>query len=302
MKQTVLRGLEAIGAEYKEALDLRTVCTLRVGGVAELGIYPRCEEDLRRIVLLLREEGVPFYVLGRGSNLFFGDGRLTGALILTERMERIRAEGERIFADCGVSLASLATFAAERSLTGLEFARGIPGSLGGAVFMNAGAYGSSMESVIVSTRAMDMKTAESFALTDHAFGYRKSIYMDHPDWICLGAELSLGRGEESVIRGTMAELARKRRASQPLEYPSAGSYFKRPEGHFAGKLIEDAGLKGRRIGGAEISEKHAGFLINRQGATARDVLSLEEAVRNEVKKSFGVMLEREVRYIPTSEE
>ena len=301
MKGAVLQSLAANDIPYRENLALHTVCTLRVGGIADLGIYPKSEEELLLTVSILNRERVPFEVIGRGSNLFFGDGRVSGALILTERMTAIRGEGERIFAQCGATLAALANYAAEQSLCGLEFARGIPGSLGGAVFMNAGAYGSSMEGVVASTRAMNRKTGEVFTLTDHGFGYRKSVYMENPLWICLGAELVLRRGKREEILSKMAQLSQKRRDSQPLEFPSAGSYFKRPEGYFAGKLIEDAGLKGRSVGGAEIAEKHAGFLINRGGATARDVLALEELVRDEVKERFGVVLEREVRYLPTAE-
>ena len=302
MMNSVLRALDGIKVAYRKELELGTVCTLRVGGIADLGIYPENEEMLRRTVLLLQEHHIPFFVVGKGSNLFFGDGRLQGALIFTEKMNRILAEGTTLFADCGVSLASLASYAAERSLTGLEFARGIPGTLGGAIFMNAGAYGSTMERVTVETRAMDRRTGEIFTVTDHDFGYRHSIYMEHPAWICLGAKLSLAEGNREEIHQMMTELAQKRKASQPLEFPSAGSYFKRPGGNFAGRLIEEAGLKGRRVGGAEISVKHAGFLINRGDATARDVLALEELVRNEVQSRFGVTLEREVRYISTAEQ
>lgn len=301
MMEAVKQALSEHGIVYREHLLLHTVCTLRVGGVADLGIEPANEEELRLTVSLLNEAGIPFEVIGRGSNLFFGDGRLEGALILTEKMAGIRCDSERIYVECGVTLAALATYAAERSLCGLEFARGIPGSLGGAIFMNAGAYGSSMDQVVISSRAMDSKTGEFFTLEEHDFGYRKSIYMEHPRWVCLGADLLLQKGDRDAIVQRMSELAQKRRASQPLEYPSAGSYFKRPEGHFAGKLIEDAGLKGRSVGGAQIAQKHAGFLINRGGATARDVLALEELVRDSVKEQFGISLEREVRYLPTAE-
>ena len=301
MKESVLTGLSERGIAYRTELDLGSVCTMRVGGVAELGVYPKSEEELADTVRLLRASGVRFYTVGKGSNLFFGDGRLKGALILTEGFSQITLEGERLHAASGATLAALASLAAENSLTGLEFARGIPGTLGGAVFMNAGAYGSSMENVIVSTRALDTETGEILSLTDHGFGYRKSVYMAHPEWICLGAELALAQGDRETIRERMAELSQKRKASQPLELPGAGSYFKRPEGYFAGKLIEDAGLKGRRVGGAEISEKHAGFLVNRGGATATDILMLEETVRDEVRNRFGVTLEREVRFIPTDD-
>ena len=301
MMKAITERLEERGIEYCERLPLHTVCTLRVGGVAALGIYPNTSEELSFVLSILREKSVSFEVIGRGSNLFFGDGYYSGALIFTERMSAVSLEGDRIYAECGVTLATLAGVAAEHSLTGMEFARGIPGSLGGAVFMNAGAYGSSMEHIVVSTKAMDRNTSEVFLLTDHGFDYRKSVYMEHPEWICLGAELKLCRGEKEAILARMAELSKKRRETQPLEIPNAGSYFKRPEGHFAGKLIEDAGWKGKKVGGAEIAVKHAGFLVNRGGATARDVLTLESLVCETVREKFGVTLEREVRYLPTDE-
>ncbi len=299
MVNTVITLLQKKGIRATKDFPLSRACTFRVGGVAELCVCPHNEEAMRDTILLLREHHVPMTVIGRGSNLFFGDGRLEGALVLTEEMCRMERQGTHILAECGVSLAALAAFAAQESLGGLEFARGIPGSLGGAVFMNAGAYGSAMSEVTVRTRAMDTATGNIFEITDHGFGYRDSVYMKHPEWICLSADLSLHEADRKAVEETMAELARKRRESQPLEYPSAGSYFKRPEGHFAGKLIEDAGLKGRQIGGARVSEKHAGFLINAGGATAADILALERVVREEVEGRFGVRLETEVRFIPT---
>jgi UDP-N-acetylmuramate dehydrogenase len=300
MMENAMKRLCEKGIRIEKDLSLSAACTFRVGGMADLGIYPVNEEELCLAVSCLQNEGVPFEVIGKGSNLLFGDGHLEGALILCEGMNRIEKRGQRLLAQCGVSLASLAAFAAEYSLTGLEFARGIPGTVGGAIFMNAGAYGSSMERVVVSSRALDRITGEIFTITDHGFGYRKSIYMERPELICLEAELELTEGDREAIEATMRELSAKRRASQPLEFPSAGSYFKRPEGYFAGKLIEDAGLKGRTVGGACVSEKHAGFLINLGGATASDLLMLEEIVRNEVREKYGVTLEREVRFLPTT--
>jgi UDP-N-acetylmuramate dehydrogenase len=214
-------------------------------------------------------------------------------------MRTVERKGDRLVAAAGAGLGALAVRAAEEELGGLEFARGIPGSLGGAIYMNAGAYGSSIGDILCRSRAMDRNTGEIFTLTDHGFDYRKSIYMKHPEWICLGAELALVPRKRQEIETTMAELARKRRDSQPLEYPSAGSYFKRPEGHFAGKLIEDAGLKGTRVGGAEVSEKHAGFLLNRGEATAKDILDLEALVCQRVRELFGVILIPEVQKIET---
>ena len=187
--------------------------------------------------------------------------------------------------------------AANASLSGLEFARGIPASVGGAVFMNAGAYGGQMSDIVAYTTALDTESGEIIQLTEHSFSYRESIYMKNPALVCLGAELRLRSGDSREINEKMREYTAKRREKQPLEFPSAGSYFKRPEGYFAGKLIEDCGLKGLCVGGAAVSEKHAGFLINLGSATAADVLELEKRVIDTVYEKFGVTLEREVRVI-----
>lgn len=299
MREVVFDRLERAGIRTVRNLSLSSVCTFRVGGICEIGIYPKNEEELALALSLLREEEIPVFVIGRGSNLLFGDGILRSALILTEDMNVVQRTGNRIYAAAGMGLGALAAWAAKEELGGLEFARGIPGSVGGAVYMNAGAYGSSMEEIVRSTRAMDRNTGEVFTLTDHGFGYRTSVYMKRSEWICLGAELSLTPRNREEIENAMAELARKRRESQPLEYPSAGSYFKRPRGYFAGKLIEDAGLKGARVGDAEISTKHAGFLINRGNATARDILALETLVKERVFEQFGVRLQPEVQKIET---
>ncbi len=271
--------------------------SFRVGGCGELGIFPKSAEELKYCLSEIGAEGLSYHVIGNGSNILFLDGRLAGAFVFTEGLRDIRIDGETVYAEAGATLSSVAAKAAEVSLSGLEFARGIPGSLGGAVFMNAGAYGGQMSDVTVSTTAYNANTGETVTLTDHRFGYRKSIYMEKPGLICLCAELKLSVGDREEINGKMRELAVSRRQKQPLEYPSAGSYFKRPEGYFAGKLIEDCGLKGLRVGGAAVSEKHAGFVINLGGATAEDILELEKRVKDAVFEKFGVMLEREVRVI-----
>lgn len=286
----------------ERGLSLKTLSSFRVGGVCPLSVLPDSVDALTLSVRLLREEGIPFRVVGNGSNLLFGDGTLSGALILTKGVCSIKQEENRLTADCGVTLASLARFAASRSLSGLEFAAGIPGTVGGALYMNAGAYGGEMSHVVLRSIALNTETGEVLEITVHDFGYRTGIYKKNPSLLCLRAELSLVEGDREAILETMQSLAVARREKQPLEYPSAGSYFKRPEGHFAGKLIEDCGLKGLRVGGAEVSLKHAGFVINRGAATAEDVLSLEETVRERVFERFGVTLEREVEWIPTDRE
>jgi len=295
----VIAALTAAGIETVTMQSLKPLSTFRIGGVVELAVYPNTETRLGETVRILREEGIPFSVIGNGSNILFGDGLLEGALIVTRKLASVHREGNILWAQGGASLASLANEAAKGELTGLEFAHGIPGTVGGAIFMNAGAYGGSISDVLVESRALSMESGEIFTVTDHQFDYRKSIYMRHPQWICLGGAFSLEKGEGERIRAYMRELGERRREKQPLEYPSGGSYFKRPEGHFAGKLIEDCGLKGYAIGGAAVSEKHAGFLINLGNATAEEMLALEAHVRETVLREYGVLLEREVRVMRT---
>ncbi len=298
----IAKMLEEKVIRHEREVSLKTLSTFRVGGIAPLVIYPKEMGELIGSVLLLHQMDVPYEIIGNGSNLFFGDGRLTRVPIVTKLLRGISRDGNTVTAECGVSLSRLASFAAEEGLSGLEFAKGIPGTVGGAVFMNAGAYGGEMSTVVENALVLDVATGELFTLEDHAFGYRKSIYMEYPEWICLAVNFRLSEGDRDQMEAKMKEFAQNRREKQPLEYPSAGSYFKRPEGNFAGKLIEDAGLKGMRIGDAEVSQKHAGFLINLGEATAADILSLEERVRGEVASRFGVVLEREVRFIPSEKE
>ena len=290
-------ALDASGIQWSEQVSLRSLSTFRVGGAAELVVYPSDAQQLCRAIRLIRDEDLLFEVIGRGSNLLFCDGILEGALILTERLSHVTVEGERILCEAGATLASIACRAAEESLTGFEFARGIPGSLGGAIFMNAGAYGGEISSCLVESRAFDVESGRILTVTEHGFGYRHSAYIDRPEWICLGGQIRLSRGDRSEIEETMRELGRKRNEKQPTDRYSAGSYFKRPQGYFAGKLIEDCGLKGFSVGDAQVSEKHAGFVINRGEATAADVLRLEEKVKERVLAEFGVELEREVRFL-----
>ena len=298
MRDELLKFFEKNGVEYRVDVNLKERSTFRIGGICALGLFPDSVEKAALCIRELRKMEEPFFIVGRGSNILFGDGVTERALIFTERLRGISREGNTVYAEAGVTLASLAAFAAKEDLCGLEFAAGIPGSVGGAVYMNAGAYGGEMSGVVSRSVAYDSARGKMLDVVDHGFGYRRSVYMDNADLTCLAAEFSLTEGDGEQIRGRMRELAAKRREKQPLEYPSCGSYFKRPEGHFAGKLIEDAGLKGARVGGACVSEKHAGFIVNLGGATAEDVLKLEALVTETVREKFGVTLEREVRVIP----
>ena len=277
-----------------EPLCLHT--TFRVGGPARLFLIPETEEEVAAAVRCSLDRGLPYTVIGRGSNVLAADRGFDGAVIwLGDALADMQADGEMIRAQAGATLAALAGLALRQGLTGLEFAAGIPGSFGGALLMDAGAYGGEMKDVTTDVRLLmpdgTVRQAET-AWMD--FSYRHSRAMEE-DCIILGGTLRLTPGDPAEILAKMQDLAARRRDKQPLEYPSAGSYFKRPAGHFAGALIEQAGLKGFRVGGAQVSEKHAGFVINAGGATAADVLTLEREVIRRVQDRFGVTLEPEVR-------
>lgn len=285
--------------QLKEGELLSNHTTFRIGGAAKYFAVPKNEEEIMEAVDFAIVKDLPYYILGKGSNVLFADEGYPGVVIEIgagmEKVERIGDTGIR--AQAGVSLSSLATFAAREGLSGLEFAGGIPGTLGGAVTMNAGAYGGEMKDVIVSAKVMDEEGAvQELSCEELQLGYRTSI-VQKKQLVVLEAEFSLKPGETETIQNTMKELNAKRREKQPLEYPSAGSTFKRPEGYFAGKLIEDAGLRGYRVGDAQVSEKHCGFVVNRGKATCAEVIQLIEDVQKEVKEQFGVQLEPEVRII-----
>lgn len=272
--------------------------TFRIGGPADYLLQPGNSEEVQKAVEACSRKGIPWFIMGNGSNLLVSDQGYRGAVIQMYRnMSRVTADGCRITAQAGASLASLSRKAMEASLTGLEFAGGIPGTLGGAVAMNAGAYGGEMKDVLESVTAMEPSGKIITLQADQLeMGYRASV-VKRRGYIVLEAEIKLCPGKREAIREKMQELAQKRSSKQPLEYPSAGSAFKRPEGHFAGKLIMDAGLKGYRAGDAQVSEKHCGFVINRGHATAADVAAVMRHVREEVKRQFQVELEPEVKFL-----
>lgn len=272
--------------------------TFRIGGPADYFAMPSSAEEIRRIVSLCIEQEIPYYIIGNGSNLLVGDKGFRGVIIqIFKNMRDIRTEGETVTAQAGALLSKVAAAAYDAGLTGFEFASGIPGTLGGAVRMNAGAYGGEMSQVL---KSADVLTAEGEVLTipveEMKMGYRTSI-VSRMDYVVLGAQLVLSRGSKEDIRAKMDELKEKRVSKQPLEFGSAGSTFKRPEGYFAGKLIEDAGLRGFRIGNAQVSEKHCGFVINRGGATAAEVAELMAHIIRRVEETSGVRLQPEVKKI-----
>ena len=272
--------------------------TFRVGGEAECLIMIQHEEELAKLVPYLNQIEQEYFILGNGSNLLVGDKGYRGIVLKFDgQMEEIRVEGTHITAKAGALLSRIAAAARENGLTGMEFAAGIPGSIGGGVVMNAGAYDGEMKQIVESVRGMD---SEGQILTlDNAtmeFGYRTSAIKNRPI-IVLEVVLRLTEGDPETIGARMEELAQLRRSKQPLEYPSAGSTFKRPEGNYAGKLIMDAGMRGYRIGGAQVSDKHCGFIINTGKATAADIKEVIEEVQERVKARFHVSLEPEIVFL-----
>ncbi len=291
--------LAAQGIRTQVDCPLSKHSTFRIGGKAELGVFPQSEAELVSVLQYVCDSALPYLVIGKGSNVVFSDSGFAGAVLFTEGVKGISVEGREIRAAAGETLTALSQTARDASLSGLVFAYGIPGTVGGAVFMNAGAFGGEMSDVCVKTAYFDTKTGKCGELTGqaHAFGYRTSFYEQNPHLVILSATCSLHAGEREEIGAQMEAYAEQRRTKQPLQYPSAGSTFKRPVGHFAGKLIEDCGLKGVSVGGAQVSEKHAGFLINRGGATAADVRELTELIQSRVFERFGVRLECEIRFL-----
>lgn len=269
--------------------------TFRVGGEAEVFIKISNKEQLIRLIPFLKKLEIDFFILGNGSNVLVSDKGYQGTIIqICGRMSDVTVTGNRITAQAGALMSKVAVAAMEHGLTGMEFASGIPGTIGGGIMMNAGAYGGEMEQITESVLIMD-EAGELMELNHDTmeFGYRTSVVKNRP-YIVLEVKLVLQPGNEEEIRAKMSLLAAQRREKQPLEYPSAGSTFKRPEGHYAGKLIMDAGMRGFRIGGACVSEKHCGFVVNRGNATAADILEVIKEVQDRVYERFNVVLEREV--------
>ncbi|MHC1719960.1 MAG: UDP-N-acetylmuramate dehydrogenase [Clostridiaceae bacterium] len=271
--------------------------SFKVGGPADILATPDSAEGLVRLLQLCEENKVPYIIIGNGSNLLVRDGGIRGVVVKLSKMDRLQVQGEKIIAESGVKLCDVCNVAMMEALTGLEFACGIPGSIGGAVAMNAGAYNGEISNVIESARAIDkLGNIRTFSRDELMLGYRTSIILKE-GYTVVDVTLKLEKGDREKIKNRIEDLNRRRSEKQPLEFPSAGSTFKRPEGHFAAKLIEDTGLKGLSVGGAEVSKKHSGFIINKQEATARDILELIELVRKQVMEAYGIELLTEVRIV-----
>jgi len=270
--------------------------TFKIGGAADVMALPETEEEIVSLLKFAKEENIPCFVLGNGSNLLVSDKGIRGLVIkLFKNYAKIAVDGEEISAQSGALLSKVSAVAAKNALTGLEFASGIPGTLGGAVFMNAGAYGGEMRDVVVETTYID-KDFNIKTLNDHNFSYRHSIFQENGG-IILNTRMKLNKGDAGEIAEKINQLSKQRAEKQPIDMPSAGSAFKRPEGYFAAKLIDDCGLRGYKIGGAAVSGKHTGFVVNEGGATCKDVKDLLESVKNIVFSKTGVTLEPEIKFI-----
>lgn len=272
--------------------------TFKIGGPADLYVMPTSQEELTHAIQICKQENAPYYVIGNGSNLLVTDKGFRGVIIeVYKQLSDIEVEGDLITAYAGALLSRIANVALEHHLTGFEFAHGIPGTLGGAVTMNAGAYGGEMKHVIESATVIDEQgEIRTLSLEELELEYRRSI-VSRLGYTVIKATIRLSEGDAAEIGETMKNLAKQRRDKQPLEFPSAGSTFKRPEGHFAGKLIMDSGLRGYKLGGAQVSEKHCGFVINAGNATCEDVINLIKHIQNEIKNKFDVHIEPEVKMI-----
>lgn len=269
--------------------------TFRTGGKADFFITPESAEEVEKILKSLKNENIT--VLGNGSNVIVTDKGIRGIVISLRKLNNYQIHDNIIVAECGLPIAKLSHIAADNNLSGLEFACGIPGTIGGAVFMNAGAYGGEIKDVLVSSTYIDKNTFEIKTIEEHDFRYRGSIYCDNSNLIILSANFKLNYGNKDEIKEKMNENMQSRNSKQPVNKPSAGSTFKRKEGVIAAKLIDEAGLKGYKIGGAEVSTLHAGFVINSGDATSKDILDLIEYIKKKVNEEYGVELEPEVKII-----
>lgn len=303
MRADLRRALAQAGLPFAEQEPLAAHTTFRIGGPAAFWCTPRDQQQLIQTLDCCRQAGVRVYLLGNGSNTLFADEGFDGAVVDLRGLNppvRTQEDGEQtlLTASAGMTLGRLCGEAQQRALAGLEFACGIPGTVGGAVYMNAGAYGGELKDVLEQVTFLDEElNLRTLPASQLEMGYRTSVFEKNPAWCILSATLRLQQGDAGAILAQMQDYLDRRKAKQPLEWPSAGSTFKRPQGAFAGRLIEDCGLRGFTVGGAQISEKHCGFVINRGGATCADVVALTEEVKRIVREKTGYVLEREIRVV-----
>lgn len=293
----LIKGLSELKIEYAKNESMSRHTTFKIGGNADVFVSIKSHEQLKQVLTLTKELEIPYFVLGKGSNLLVSDKGIAGVVISLDGLNEITVDGNTVVCGAGASLRSVCLAVQKQSLSGLEFAYGIPGTVGGALYMNAGAYGGEMSQVVKSATAID-KQGKLLELTagEMQLGYRTSVFKNS-ELIITSVTLELKQGDGQQIKAAMDDFFARRRDKQPLEFPSAGSTFKRPEGYFAGALIEQNNLKGVSVGGAQVSEKHAGFVINTGNATCKDVLTLIEKIKDVVKNADGVELEPEVIFV-----
>ncbi len=289
---------ECASLEYEKNVSLAEYSTIKVGGLADYAAYPKSESALCALIDYLNDENIKYTVIGNGSNLIFSDEGYRGVIVVTTHMKKIRKTRNTIYAECGVSLTALSLYAQKHGLSGLEFAYGIPGTVGGAVYMNAGAYNGEIKDVLQKSAYFDSSISKRCELYNagHKFGYRTSVY-ENNNHVILSAVFELTPDDPAVIKEKMEHFMAARREKQPLDYPSAGSTFKRCDGHYTAQMIDELGLKGFSVGGAMISQKHAGFVINTGNATSKDIKELISIVKLKIKEKFDVDICEEVKYV-----
>lgn len=284
--------------KIEKDISLSTLTTYKTGGIAKLVVYPNNINNLKQLLKLIHKHNIKYFILGKGSNTLFSDKEFNGVIIKLDKLNNFEIKETEIYVESGMILSKLVQASVKNELTGLEFAIGIPGTIGGAIYMNAGAYGSKMSNIVKSVIVLDEKLQiEEIPLEKLKFDYRYSIFQANKNLICVAANIKLEHGNHDEIASKIKENLLKRKTSQPLEYPSAGSVFRNPEGKYAGKIIEELGLKGKNIGGAEISTKHANFIINKNNASSSDILKLIKLVQKEVKDKNKIDLKLEQQLV-----
>ena len=284
--------------KVKKDISLSTLTTYKTGGIAKLVVYPNNINNLKQLLKLIHKHNIKYFILGKGSNTLFSDKEFNGVIIKLDKLNNFEIKETEIYVESGMILSKLVQASVKNELTGLEFAIGIPGTIGGAIYMNAGAYGSKMSNIVKSVIILDEKLQiEEIPLEKLKFDYRYSIFQANKNLICVAANIKLEHGNHDEIASKIKENLLKRKNSQPLKYPSAGSVFRNPEGNYAGKIIEELGLKGKNIGGAEISTKHANFIINKNNATSSDILNLIKLVQKEAKDKYKIDLKLEQQLV-----
>lgn len=284
--------------KIEKDISLSTLTTYKTGGIAKLVVYPNNINNLKQLLKLIHKHNIKYFILGKGSNTLFSDKEFNGVIIKLDKLNNFEIKETEIYVESGMILSKLVQASIKNELTGLEFAIGIPGTIGGAIYMNAGAYGNNMSNIVKSVIVLDEKLQiEEIPLEKLKFDYRYSIFQANKNLICVAANIKLEHGNHDEIASKIKENLLKRKNSQPLEYLSAGSVFRNPEGNYAGKIIEELGLKGKNIGGAEISTKHANFIINKNNASSSDILNLIKLVQKEVKDKYKIDLKLEQQLV-----